>query len=151
MESGLSSRQQTRFQNARNTKNIDTPISVARQMLLSGLKNSLDEFALALSSKVHSANEDENVTECIPDNRDNVDVLVIVPVETTNINESSIERLFRQYIIDKTINHPYDMKWQRTSHRNSIEYYPSISLEDIDVSFDENTIIVAARVNFNFI
>ena len=46
MESGISSRQQARFQNAKNTKNIDTPISVAKQMLLSGLKNSLNEIAL---------------------------------------------------------------------------------------------------------
>ena len=107
MESGISSRQQARFQNAKNTKNIDTPISVAKQMLLSGLKNSLNEIALVWSAKVHSPNEDEIVTECIPnDNGCDIDILVIVPVETTDVNESAIERLFHQYVIIKRRNTP---------------------------------------------
>ena len=148
MENGLDRRQRIKFYDARYISNINTALPTAKKMLSEGVKNSVEEFLFALSSKLDITNEDNIVIECNPTNQ-GCDVIVIVPTENT-LDESIIKKLFQRHVIDKPIEHPYGMPWQRTKNKATLSYEPSLSLENIDIDESEGNIVIVARIEFKF-
>ena len=100
------------------------------------------------AKKLDITNEDNIVIECNPTNQ-GCDVIVIVPTENT-LDESIIKKLFQRHVIDKPIEHPYGMPWQRTKNKATLSYEPSLSLENIDIDESEGNIVIVARIEFKF-
>lgn len=152
MKGGLDSTQQARFMNSQNNsqgcQNIDTPIDMAKQMLLVGVKNSVKEFAYALVFKLNDVTAEDIVVECTPLNC-GCEAIVIIPTEDT-LDKELVKKLFYRYVIERPIDHPYGMSWQRIKKSQMLNYAPSLSLDNFDVEMDEGNISIMAKVKFKF-
>lgn len=150
MENALSPRQQARFINAKNSMKMDstTSMAITEKILSEGLKNSIGEFIVVLSSRLNAVNEEDIVIEYTPGTQ-GCDVIIIIPTEET-LDGNTIEKLFRRYVIDKPIEHPYGMPWHRTKNKATLSYKPSLLLENIDVDDSEGNIVIVARIGFKF-